>query len=64
MSWINEWELAQDRYELSKMFLKIRRDQAGSTPFSRTLLRRPMRVLRSVHVEAKEVQFRVQAGSR
>lgn len=36
----------------------------GSTPFSRTLLRRPMRVLRSVHVEAQEIQSGVQARSR
>ena len=28
----------------------------GSTPFSRTLTRRPIEALRSVHVEAKEVQ--------
>ncbi|MGV8960728.1 MAG: hypothetical protein ACOH1V_10105 [Stenotrophomonas sp.] len=33
----------------------------GSPPLSRTLTRRPMEVLRSVHVEAKEVQRRVQA---
>lgn len=33
----------------------------GSTPFSRTLTRRPMQALRSVHVEAKEVQCGVQA---
>ncbi len=33
----------------------------GSPPFSRTLTRRPMQAMRSVHVEAKEVQRRVQA---
>ena len=33
----------------------------GSPPFSRTLTRRPIEALRSVHVEAKEVQCRVQA---
>ena len=30
--------------------------QWGSPPFSRTLTRRPIEALRSVHVEAKEVQ--------
>ena len=33
----------------------------GSPPFSRTLTRRPIEAMRSVHVEAKEVQRRVQA---
>jgi len=33
----------------------------GSPPFSRTLTRRPMRPMRSVHVEAKKIQHRVQA---
>ena len=33
----------------------------GSPPFSRTLTRRPIKAMRSVHVEAKEVQHRVQA---
>ena len=33
----------------------------GSPPFSRTLTRRPIEAMRSVHVEAKEVQHRVQA---
>ena len=33
----------------------------GSTPISRTLTRRPIEAMRSVHVEAKEVQRRVQA---
>ena len=33
----------------------------GSPPFSRTLTRRPIEAMRSVHVEAKEVQCRVQA---
>ena len=33
----------------------------GSPPFSRTLTRRPIQAMRSVHVEAKEVQRRVQA---
>lgn len=33
----------------------------GSPPFSRTLTRRPMQALRSVHFEAKEVQCGVQA---
>src|SRR5690606_8720534 len=33
----------------------------GSPPFSRTLTRRPIESMRSVHVEAKEVQCRVQA---
>ena len=33
----------------------------GSPPFSRTLTRRPIEALRSVHVEAKEVQCGVQA---
>ena len=33
----------------------------GSPPFSRTLRRRPIEAMRSVHVEAKEVQCRVQA---
>ncbi|WP_454898934.1 hypothetical protein, partial [Stenotrophomonas maltophilia] len=35
--------------------------QSGSPPFSRTLTRRPIKAMRSVHVEAKEVQHRVQA---
>ena len=34
---------------------------AGSPPFSRTLTRRPIEAMRSVHVEAKEVQCGVQA---
>ena len=33
----------------------------GSPPFSRTLTKRPIEAMRSVHVEAKEVQCRVQA---
>lgn len=33
----------------------------GSPPLSRTLTRRPIEALRSVHVEAKEVQYGVQA---
>src|SRR5690606_27629464 len=33
----------------------------GSPPFSRTLTIRPIEALRSVHVEAKEVQHGVQA---
>ena len=33
----------------------------GSPPFSRTLTRRPIEAMRSVHVEAKEVQCGVQA---
>ena len=33
----------------------------GSPPLSRTLTRRPIEALRSVHVEAKEVQCGVQA---
>jgi hypothetical protein len=33
----------------------------GSPPFSRTLTRRPIEAIRSVHVEAKEVQRGVQA---
>ena len=40
---------------------KVRRPPRGSPPFSRTLTRRPMQALRSVHVEAKEVQCGVQA---
>jgi len=36
-------------------------DLRGSPPFSRTLTRRPIKAMRSVHVEAKEVQHRVQA---
>ncbi|WP_446644018.1 endonuclease domain-containing protein [Xanthomonas citri pv. bilvae] len=38
-------------------------DQArsGSTPFSRTLTRRPIKAMRSVHVKAQEVHCRVQA---
>ncbi|WP_430544342.1 phosphate-starvation-inducible PsiE family protein [Stenotrophomonas maltophilia] len=35
--------------------------EPGSPPFSRTLTRRPIKAMRSVHVEAKEVQHRVQA---
>ncbi len=35
--------------------------QQGSPPFSRTLTIRPIEALRSVHVEAKEVQCGVQA---
>ncbi len=35
--------------------------RSGSPPFSRTLTRRPIKAMRSVHVEAKEVQHRVQA---
>ncbi|WP_379653482.1 DUF262 domain-containing protein [Pseudoxanthomonas sp. UC19_8] len=35
--------------------------ETGSPPFSRTLTRRPIKAMRSVHVEAKEVQHRVQA---
>ncbi|MNV52922.1 Transposase [compost metagenome] len=42
----------------SATFYKWRR---GSPPFSRTLTRRPIQAMRSVHVEAKEVQRRVQA---
>lgn len=38
-----------------------REAQRGFTPLSRTLTRRPISALRSVHVEAKEVQRRVQA---
>ena len=34
---------------------------SGSPPFSRTLTRRPIEAMRSVHVEAKEVQCGVQA---
>ncbi|MGW8273847.1 hypothetical protein [Xanthomonas axonopodis] len=34
---------------------------AGSTPFSRTLTRRPIKAMRSVHVKAQEVHCRVQA---
>ena len=34
---------------------------SGSPPFSRTLTRRPIQAMRSVHVEATEVQCRVQA---
>lgn len=34
---------------------------SGSPPFSRTLTRRPIEAMRSVHVEAKEVQRGVQA---
>ncbi|WP_425603468.1 hypothetical protein [Stenotrophomonas maltophilia] len=37
------------------------RSALGSPPFSRTLTRRPIKAMRSVHVEAKEVQHRVQA---
>ncbi|ARR15339.1 hypothetical protein B7L66_24550 (plasmid) [Xanthomonas citri pv. citri] len=33
----------------------------GSTPFSRTLTRRPIKAMRSVHVKAQEVHCRVQA---
>ncbi len=33
----------------------------GSPPFLRTLTRRPIEAMRSVYVEAKEVQCRVQA---
>ena len=33
----------------------------GSPPFLRTLTRRPIEAMRSVHVEAKEVQCGVQA---
>ena len=39
----------------------VHSDQGGSRPFSRTLTRRPIKAMRSVHVEAKEVQHRVQA---
>ena len=38
-----------------------REHRLGSPPFSRTLTRRPIKAMRSVHVEAKEVQHRVQA---
>ena len=41
--------------------LRIRFGTSGSPPFSRTLTRRPIKAMRSVHVEAKEVQHRVQA---
>ncbi|APO88866.1 hypothetical protein BJD11_01470 (plasmid) [Xanthomonas euvesicatoria] len=33
----------------------------GSPPFSRTLTRRPIKAMRSVHVKAQEVHCRVQA---
>ncbi|ASK95012.1 hypothetical protein XcvCFBP7112P_00740 [Xanthomonas citri pv. vignicola] len=35
--------------------------QWGSPPFSRTLTRRPIKAMRSVHVKAQEVHCRVQA---
>ncbi|WP_425511703.1 AlpA family phage regulatory protein [Xanthomonas citri] len=35
--------------------------KVGSTPFSRTLTRRPIKAMRSVHVKAQEVHCRVQA---
>lgn len=39
----------------------VTRAGTGSPPFSRTLTRRPIEAMRSVHVEAKEVQRGVQA---
>ena len=41
--------------------LSGKRSMGGSPPLSRTLTRRPIEALRSVHVEAKEVQCGVQA---
>ena len=41
--------------------LLAQEDSRGSPPFSRTLTRRPIEAMRSVHVEAKEVQCGVQA---
>lgn len=38
--------------------------EVGSTPISRTLTRRPIEAIRSVYVEAKEVQCGVQARCR
>ena len=40
---------------------KVLPGERGSPPISRTLTRRPIEALRSVHVEAKEVQCGVQA---
>ena len=43
-------------------WVHVRHEEAGgSTPISRTLTKRPIEVIRSVHVEAKKVQCGVQA---
>lgn len=62
------WRAARFEVVTSRMQLdEIRRAsrypklQAGSPPFSRTLTIRPIEAMRSVHVEAKEVQCGVQA---
>ena len=48
-------------YKRHKFAKRSEQLSPGSPPFSRTLTRRPIKAMRSVHVEAKEVQHRVQA---
>nr|WP_194704688.1 hypothetical protein [Xanthomonas phaseoli] len=45
---------------ISEHLKEFKRDM-GSPPFSRTLTRRPIKAMRSVHVKAQEVHCRVQA---
>ncbi len=51
----------QQRPALAQVVRGFKRAREGSPPLSRTLTRRPIEALRSVHVEAKEVQCGVQA---
>ncbi|WP_446645324.1 hypothetical protein ACSAM1_14185 [Xanthomonas citri pv. bilvae] len=44
-----------------RLFTLFAMDDKGSPPFSRTLTRRPIKAMRSVHVKAQEVHCRVQA---
>ena len=57
---INLWCLVLLR-RLRSDDVNMKAAETGSPPFSRTLTRRPIKAMRSVHVEAKEVQHRVQA---
>ena len=53
-------DLEAENAKLKRMYAELALDNAGSPPFSRTLTRRPIEAMRSVHVEAKEVQCGVQ----
>ncbi|WP_238535228.1 zeta toxin family protein, partial [Xanthomonas phaseoli] len=59
----SQWadELLQATIEGKKNLIFDTTLSKGSPPFSRTLTRRPIKAMRSVHVKAQEVHCRVQA---
>ena len=50
-----------DKSAAARLHATTHQHTSGSTPITRTLSRRPIMAERSVHVEAKEVQRRIQA---